>query len=126
LVVQRRALGVLRQRVLEVVGDRLRQGRRVHALVVVALQAAAGGVGDPFRLRLGGHGSLFSVKGSASGTGTTVPTSASLTGWVPSPALMAAMLPTTTHANFSGCRCSCATRLRSSVVSFAILSRYVT
>ena len=85
LVVQRRPLGVLRQRVLEVVGDGQRQCGRVHAFVVVALEPAAGRApgraGDLFvRLRLGAHLFLSRVKGSASGTGMMVPRSASLTG----------------------------------------------
>src|SRR6185436_18179104 len=86
LVVQRRAFRVLRQRVLEVVGDGERQRGGVHPLVVVgAPEAASGGVaaGRPadllVGLRLGAHFSLSRVKGSASGTGTTVPRSASLT-----------------------------------------------
>src|SRR5262249_42044445 len=120
---------MLRQRVLEMVGDGQRQGGRVHPFVIVALQPPPGRVpgraGDLLVLRLGAHLILSRVKGSASGTGTRVPRSASLTACVPSPASMAGMLPTTTQANWSGWRCSCATRRMSSGASFAIFSRYV-
>src|SRR6185295_13537772 len=125
LIVKRGAFRMLRQRVLEVIGDGEGERRRVHPLVIVALQASAGGVRRSARnllgfLRLGAHFILSRVKGSASGTGTIVPRSASFTGWTLSPAWIAAMLPTTTQANLSGWRCSCATRRMSSFVSFAI------